>query len=118
MIAVTQQRPDPKLVLSKAVLNAGQNLGLRREEIGRILGKDRSSISRGLDPDSKSGEIALLLIRCYRSLAVIVGEDAKIMAHWFSTENNHIGGIPRDLAMTIQGLVHVTEYLDSMRGKI
>lgn len=118
MTVMIHQKPDPKLVLAKAVQNAGQHLGLRREEIGKILGKDRSSLTRGLDPASKSGEIALLLIRCYRSLAVIIGKDTGMMAQWFASENIHIGGIPKEMAMTIPGLVHITEYLDSMRGKI
>ena len=55
-------------VLSKALLRAGKALGLTQTEIGRVIGKDRTSIVRGIDPNCKSGEFALLLIRCYRGL--------------------------------------------------
>jgi hypothetical protein len=47
--------PDPRVVLTKALLNAGRTLGLSQEALGDIIGRDRSSIARGLDPDSKAG---------------------------------------------------------------
>ena len=73
MNAVVERIPEAKAVLSKALLNAGRLLGLSQADIGAIVGKDRTSIARGLDPQSKAGELALLLIRCYRSLYVLVG---------------------------------------------
>ena len=77
--------PDPDRVLGKAVLRAGERMGLSRTEIGRILGRDRSSISRaGVDPDSKSGELATILIRCYRSLAVMVDDNPQQIREWLA----------------------------------
>ena len=105
-------------VLTQAVGNAARILGLNRQELGRIIGRDRTSISRGIDPHSKPGELALLLIRCYRDLAVLMGQDQAAMRHWFSTDNRHTGGVPREQVLTVQGLVQVTEYLDAMRGKV
>ena len=111
-------RPDPGKVLTTAVGRAARALGLSRQDLGRVLGRDRSALSRGIDPDSKPGELALLLVRCYRDLAVLVGQDEQAMRHWFTTRNSHTGGIPREQVMSVEGLVQVTEYLDAMRGKV
>ncbi len=110
--------PDQKQTLSKAFLNAGKALGFSQTELGKIIGKDRTSIARGLDPQSKAGELALLFIRCYRSLYVLVGGKTEDMKHWMRTENQHIRGIPAQQVLTTQGLVHTLEYLDAIRGKV
>ena len=112
-------QPDPSAVLGKAVLRASERLGLSRTELGKILGRDRSSISRsGVDPDSKAGELARLLIRCYRSLAVLVDDNADQMREWLSTSNRHTGGVPAQQMRSVAGLVSVCEYLDAIRGKV
>lgn len=110
--------PDAKVVLTKALVNAGRALGLSQAALGQVVGKDRSSIARGLDPASKSGELALLLIRCYRSLFVLVGGEQQAMRHWMSTENLDTGGVPAEQVKSVQGLTRVVEYLDAMRGKL
>jgi hypothetical protein len=112
-------RPDPAAVLAEALANAGRALGMNQTDLGRIIGKDRSAISRGqIDPHTKPGELALLLIRVYRALFVLVGGDPEAMRHWMHTENHHTGGVPGEQVKSIQGLVQVLEYLDAMRGKI
>ncbi|MDH3326173.1 MAG: MbcA/ParS/Xre antitoxin family protein [Gammaproteobacteria bacterium] len=113
-----KKEPNQRLILSKALINAGKALGLSQAEIGKIIGKDRTSLSRGLDPESKAGELALLLIRCYRSLFVLVGGKDDDIKHWIHTENFHVGGIPAEQMLTAQGLVHTLEYLDALRGKV
>lgn len=107
-----------RVVLSKALINAGKALGFSQTDIGKIIGKDRSSIARGLDPQSKAGELALLLIRCYRSLFVLVGGNSEDMKHWMNTRNKHTGGVPAEQVTTVQGLNNVLSYLDAMRGKV
>ena len=111
-------RADPKAVLSKALLNAGRVLGLSQVEIGEVVGKDRSSIARGLDPATKSGELALLLIRCYRSLYVLVGGEPADLRHWMQTRNRDTGGVPAQQVRSVQGLTRVLDYLDAMRGRV
>lgn len=108
--------PDPRGVLTKALLNAGKGLGLSQQQLAEIVGRERTAFSRGLDPDSKAGELALLLIRCYRSLYALVGGDAAAMRHWMHTRNHDTGGIPAEQVRSVQGLVMVVEYLDAMRG--
>ena len=114
-----QVAPDPGRVLGTAALRAGERLGLSRAELGQVLGRDRSSISRsGVDPESKSGELAKLLIRCYRSLAVLVDDDQGQIREWLSTANRHTGGVPQEQLLTVSGLVTVCEYLDAIRAKV
>lgn len=110
---------DQAGVLAEALINAGKQLGLNQAELGEIIGKDRTAIGRGrIDPASKAGELALLFIRCYRALYVLVGGNPQQMRHWMQTENLHTGGIPAEQVKTVQGLTTVLEYLDAMRGKL
>lgn len=110
---------DQAGVLAEALINAGKHLDLNQAELGEIIGKDRTAIGRGrIDPASKAGELALLFIRCYRALYVLVGGNPQQMRHWMQTENLHTGGIPAEQVKTVQGLTTVLEYLDAMRGKL
>lgn len=118
MNTVSVAQVDKSTVLSKALVNAAKALGLTQADVAKVIGKDRTSINRGINPDSKAGELALLLIRCYRSLFVLVGGENKDMKHWMHTDNYHTGGIPAEQVTTIAGLNRVVEYLDAMRGKI
>jgi len=118
MSSQQQPKPDPKLTLAKAYLNAGKCLGLKQAELGDVLGKDRTTLSRGIDPDSKTGELALMLIRCYRGLFALLGGEINNMQHWMHTHNHHTQGIPAEQVKSIAGLLFVLEYIDAMRGKI
>jgi hypothetical protein len=110
---------DQGSVLTEALVNAGKALGMSQADLGAVIGKDRTAISRGrIDPGSKAGELALLLIRCYRALYVLVGGNPQHMQHWMRTENLHTGGIPAEQIKTVQGLTAVLAYLDAMRGKL
>ncbi len=112
--ASTPQAAD---VLAKATLRAAHKLGLSRPELTGVIGRDRSSISRGgITPDSKSGELATLLVRCYRSLAVLFGGNEAQIKAWMQADNRHLGGTPLDLMQTVSGLVSVCAYLDAIRG--
>jgi hypothetical protein len=106
-------------VLTRALVKAGKELGLTQSELGSIVGRDRTALSRGaLEPGTKSGELALLLIRAYRALFVLVGGDPPQMKHWMHTYNHHVGGVPAELVRSVPGLMRVVEYLDAMRGRV
>jgi hypothetical protein len=110
---------DGQLLL-QAVLRASDQLDLSRSALARALGRDRSLFSRGkgIDPASKTGELALLLVRLYRSLAVLVGNDPALMRHWFHTANHHTGGVPAEQVERTEALVEIVHYLDAMRARI
>lgn len=116
-------QPQADEVICEALFNAKNILGITQDTLGSAIGLDRSSIYRTqqrgtLDPNSKAGELALYLIRIYRSLYAIVGGDSGAMQHWMHTHNLYLHGTPAELIRTSQGLVNVMEYLDAMRGKI
>lgn len=114
--------PDPAAVLAKAVTRAADHLGLPKVALGRILGLSQATVTRlyqgryRLEPDSKPGELALLLLRLFRSLDSIVGTPDAARA-WLEGENLGLGGRPRDLILGPRGLVHVTDYLDAHRAR-
>jgi hypothetical protein len=116
-------RPAADRVLSKAVRRAAERLDLSQRELARVIGVSEATVSRLgttklLDPGKKDGELALLLLRVYRSLdALVGGDDAKARA-WLAAANEHVGGIPKERVQTAEGLVHVAQYLDAMRGKL
>lgn len=109
----------PAEVLTRALVKAGKELGLTQMDLGVIVGRDRTALSRGaVDPDTKSGELALLLIRIYRALFVLVGGEPRQMKHWMHTHNHHVGGVPAELVRSVPGLMRVVEYLDAVRGRV
>jgi transcriptional regulator with XRE-family HTH domain len=116
--------PSAGAVVTKAVWRAAIALGLSQKELGRLLGVSEATVSRiasgkvTLDVDKKEGELALLFVRLFRSLDALVGGSEKKARAWFSSANSHISGVPKERVQTVEGLVHVTQYLDAMRGKI
>ncbi len=112
---------DKASVLMKAFNNACAELGVSKTDAGKIIGVNRSTLSRkgsaGFDPESKQGELSLHFIRVYRSLFAISGGDKNFMNHWFTTPNKAMGGVPEKLVQSVLGLMQVNEYLDAMRGK-
>jgi antitoxin Xre/MbcA/ParS-like protein len=114
---------EPERVVAKAVLAAADRLGLRNRHLAAVIGSSEASVSRlqhgrGLDPESKEGELALLFLRLYRSLdALVGGDDAKAHA-WLFAENEHLTGVPAERIKTVEGLVDVVQYLDAMRGRL
>ena len=110
---------DPAEVLAKALRNAGDALGVPMERLAEAIGRNRSSIHRtGISPDTKAGELALLVVRIYRGLYALVGGDKDAMHHWMHTRNHHTGGVPAEQLASVQGLVEVLQYLDAIRAKV
>ena len=115
--------PEPRLVLAKAVLAAAAHLGLRNRQLAAVLGTSEASMSRlqsgrGLDPDTKEGELALLFLRLFRSLDALVGGDDDKARAWLAAESDHVRGVPAERIRSVEGLVDVVQYLDAMRGHL
>ena len=114
--------PAPDVVLTKALLRAAELLGLSSALLARILGVSEASVSRlgagarTVEPQSKEGELALLLVRVYRSLDALVGTDAAQRKAWLQGHNRALNGRPVDLIQRTDGLVNVVAYLDAMRA--
>ncbi len=114
--------PSESEVLSKAIIKVKENLGLKQIELSGIVGSSTSEVSRlcsgdaFLSPDTKEGECALLLIRVYRSLGALLGEDPEQCQEWFKNYNAHLDAKPVELAKKVEGLAEIVSYLDTMRG--
>ena len=114
---------NKKQVLTKAFIRMALYLNLSRQELFAIIGASEPSLSRlfngqrYLDPASKEGQLAILLLRLYRSLDALFGGNAKQCQLWLRNENEHLHGVPIELICSIQGLIHTIQYLDAMRGK-
>ena len=108
-------------VLSKAVVRASERLGIKANVLARILGVSPSTVSRlskgayTLDSKGKEWEFALLLVRIYRSLDSIVGND-DTARKWLNSQNRAFGVKPLDLITQTEGIVRVSTYLDASRG--
>lgn len=118
MKAVATKTVNDGAVLSKALLNAGQQLGLKREDIAQVVKRNRSRLGDGIQPDSGPGILALYLIRCYRSLYAIFNGNSEHIRLWMTGFNKGTGGVPIEQVKDVATLVHVMEYLDAMRGKV
>lgn len=123
MSALPQSQPDPGYVLALALFNVATELGLTQAELGAVIGLHRTGISRlkknrHLDPDSKTGELALLLIRAARALHAMTGGDKAWILHFMRSRNQVTGGVPAEQIQNIQGLMQVVQYLDAIRGKV
>ncbi|WP_144393938.1 antitoxin Xre/MbcA/ParS toxin-binding domain-containing protein [Pleionea sediminis] len=123
MSASQHIQPEPAEVLGKALFSAADFLGLPAEVLGHIIGRDRTSISRlkknpTIEPGSKTGELALLLIRVYRGLFAILGGNQAAMREWLFQNNKALDGRPIDIMKTVTGLTLTVQYIDAMRGKI
>src|SRR5256885_16693134 len=122
--ATLQKEIRPATVLAKALVRAARAFALTQADVGVILGASAASISRTfagereVDPESAEGRHALLLVRVFRSLDTLVGGDLEKARLWLRSANRHLGSAPAALLCRTQGLVHVAEYLDAMRGTL
>ncbi len=107
-------------VLTEAFLRAGTFLNLSKTQLARIIGVSPATVSRmparPLNPRGKDGELALLLLRMYRSLVALYGGNVGQAVAWLTHDHDHFGARPVDLIERVEGLVEVCAYLDAMRG--
>lgn len=121
-MAVQAIEPDRGVVLSKAVIAAAEQLGLKQVDLAAVLGVDRTRVSRikskhNLNETSKEAEIALLVIRLARALFALNGGDKNLMQHFMSTPNKITKGVPKEQIKRIEGLTTVLRFVDAIRGK-
>ena len=111
-------------VLSKAVVRAARLLSFSQRELAHILGVSEATASRLVagsyrlsSSRTKEWELALLLVRLFRSLDALWGHEASAHA-WLTSPNTALGAAPVDLIGSIEGLVRVVAYLDAARGRL
>jgi hypothetical protein len=115
---------DDATVLSKAVVRAADQLGLRQAQLAKLLGLSTATTSRLtggtwlLPPNSETWELAAAFVRLYRSLAAVTGGKTQAMHYWLHSGNDAHGGELAQRILTAQGLTHVLQYLGASRGRI
>jgi hypothetical protein len=111
-------------VVTKATLRAAQRLALRNNALARIVGVSEPTVTRMrkgeyvLEPGQKPFELAVLLVRLYRSLDAIVGGNDAVAADWIKNKNTALDATPLELIQTVAGLTDVIAYLDSRRALV
>jgi transcriptional regulator with XRE-family HTH domain len=116
--------PDPGFTLARATARTAALLGLNGAALAAVIGASEATVSRilrgerPLAPESKSGELALLLIRLYRSLDALVGNDEGRRLAWMRSDNAALGGKPAELIRSVAGLAAAVAYLDAMRAPL
>lgn len=111
-------------VLSKAVVRAARLLGLTQRDVAAALGISEATTSRMFAGKyqlsrerAKEWELAVLLVRLFRSLDALWGHEASART-WLTSENLALGARPADLVRTVEGMVRVVAYLDAARGRL
>src|SRR5450830_288314 len=114
--------PIPGIVLAKATTRASLYLGMNGVSLARTLGLSEPTVSRILkaempiEPTSKQGELALLLVRMYGSLYALVGSDDRVRRLWMERFNKSLGDVPMHVIQRADGLVATVSYLEATRA--
>ena len=118
-MAVQVDTEGTAAAVSKAALRASEYLGLKQKEFAQIVGISPTKVSHLwatnylLNPSRKSEwENSILFIRLFKSLDAILGERDAART-WLRGENTALGDSPFNLIQSIEGLVHVVNYVDA-----
>lgn len=115
---------DASVVLTKAMLRAADILGLNARTLARVIGVSEPTLSRMkrgdvmLEAGTKPFELAVLVVRLYRSLDAITGGDDMVTRSWMTASNTALQGVPSTLITSVTGLVDVISYLDANRAVV
>ncbi|MBU1334243.1 MAG: MbcA/ParS/Xre antitoxin family protein [Alphaproteobacteria bacterium] len=99
-------------------------MGLTAKRLAAVIGASEPTVSRMkagafvLDAKGKPYELAVLLIRLFRSLDAIAGGETRVLRQWLVNPNTVLGGKPIDKLETISGLTDVLAYLDARRALV
>lgn len=120
--ATDAPRLDRSAILTKATVRAADILGLSARMLARIIGVSEATVSRmktgdyALEPGTKPHELAVLVVRLFRSLDAITGGDDVVSRSWLAAHNLALEAKPLELITSVTGLVDVVTYLDANRA--
>ena len=113
--AHAKSKPDPRLVLTSAVMRAAALLEITQSALAQILGLSPSTVSRmangayTLDEQKKEWELGALFVRLFRSLDAVIGSNDTAAQGWLNGENSGLKGRPIDLIRSTEGVVRVVQ---------
>jgi hypothetical protein len=111
-------------LVTKAVIRAADKLGINSKVLAGVVGVSEATVSRmksgkhALEAGSKPFELAVLLVRLYRSLDSLIGGDDVAARAWLSNTNTVLGAVPLELIQSISGLMNVIQYLYARRAVV
>jgi transcriptional regulator with XRE-family HTH domain len=120
----TPSEASDSALVAKAAARAADKLGVSNKALAGIIGVSEATISRmkngkhALATGSKPFQLALLLVRLYRSLDALIGGDDVAARAWLSNTNTVLGGAPIELIQSVSGLMNVIQYLDARRAVV
>lgn len=120
--AVEKQRHIDAELVTRAVTSAADCLGLTSAQLAGVIGASAATVSRMrrgqavIQPGHKYWELALLLVRLYRSLDALCAGDDEVARAWMHNYNHDLNGIPAEMISRIQGLTTTLAYVDSSRA--
>jgi hypothetical protein len=111
-------------LVTKAAIRAADKLGINSKVLAGVIGVSEATVSRmrngkhALEAGSKPFELAVLLVRLYRSLDSLIGGDDIAARAWLSNTNTVLGAAPIELIQSVSGLMNVIQYLDARRAVV
>jgi hypothetical protein len=111
-------------LVTKAAIRAADKLGINSKVLAVVIGVSEATVSRmksgkhALEADGKPFELAVLLVRLYRSLDSLIGGDDIAARAWLSNTNTVLGAAPLGLIQSVSGLMNVIQYLDARRAVV
>jgi Protein of unknown function (DUF2384) len=109
-------------LVTKAVTRAADKLRINNKTLAGVIGVSEATVSRmrngkhTLEVGGKPFELAVLLVRLYRSLDALIGGDDVAASAWLSNTNTALGTAPIELIQSVPGLMNVIQYLDARRA--
>jgi hypothetical protein len=110
-------------VVTKALTKAADYWQINNKQLGRVIGVSEAVVSRLknghylLAYDSKHWQLALMFLRTVRGLDAYMGGHVENEKLWLRANNSALNGVPLELMQNVEGLAHVVQYVDCMRGQ-
>lgn len=109
-------------LVTKAAIRAADKLRISNKVLAGVIGVSEATVSRmkngkhALEAGGKPFQLAVLLLRLYRSLDALIGGDDVAASAWLSNTNTALGAAPIELIQSVSGLMNVIQYLDARRA--
>jgi hypothetical protein len=123
-LSTTPTPASDSALVTKAATRAADKLRISNKALAGIIGVSEATISRmrngkhALEAGSKPFQLAVLLVRLYRSLDALIGGDDVAARAWLANTNTVLGGTPIELIQSVSGLMNVIQYLDARRAVV
>jgi Protein of unknown function (DUF2384) len=121
-LSTTPTPASDSALVTKAAIRAADRLGITNKVLAGVIGVSEATVSRMkngkhiLEAGGKPFQLAVLLLRLYRSLDALIGGDDVAASAWLSNTNTALGAAPIELIQSVSGLMNVIQYLDARRA--